>query len=452
MATKATDEKTDDNWMFQDPNGTKTKEKYATSLAGHNYSDMLDKLENATTDQKDDVIEKIVNAKLSTIQSMTNDHATNVKTVVNDLLQRSLSFGGEFNSLQKFNDIEQGVIDAGDKVFNAASAEVKRLEMLSDSWWNTSTTLSWFGSGQKSDENLRAAKQSVEDAKTGQSEAKQKADALFNERMRNASLEDDLQYFIKVTDTAVSILNGMATDGLKQSEVLDVQHKRAEGIFKESAKRKVALQSEMDELDGKYRAALDEGKNIVKGTEASAVHNEKVSQIKKIYDDKKMEFDRMLSLHNSKERAVDVIMTDMTALKVTAGQLTALSTKLRSDNEDRIHTYKAIIQLIKMSKAQEVSSAVERVGVETDRQGMEIATAITGASLQDASDRIELHPKDMEDTGKIMEAFLQVGERYNKRLKEYQEKLKLGYKSNGSPEKPEGEKVAADAPGADLFK
>lgn len=435
-------QKESDSWIFNDSEIAKTKEKLTSKIATHDYADLLQKVENDSS-IKDEVIRQLREAKLSDIEGMTNAFKDDLNTIIQKVMGHALAIGGKFDNLRKFNEIEKGIIDSATNRLKSAEAELKDAESTANNWWNRT-----FGGRAK---KIVRAQQALADAQTAAEESRTKAEVLFNDRLRDADISEGLQQFLHMSAVAQEILTENAKTCADQAEVLEVQHKRAQSMFEQTAERKTTLEAELLELEEKLKEAITERANYTKGTPEAAQHEEKISGIQVIHDNKRIEFDRMLAIHNSKERFVNIIMTDLTALKKVRGTLLALAAQLRSDTEERVHTYEAVLRLIQSSKTQEIGSAIEKIGVETDQKNIEIATAITSAALRDAEERLLDHPERMKAIYKVMEAMTSISERSRKILDSYKEILKEGYGGEGNQGADGGgKKSAAEDVFADL--
>jgi hypothetical protein len=434
-------QKESDSWIFNDSEIAKTKENLTSKIATHDYADLLQKIENDSS-IKDEVIKQIQEAKLSDIEGMTDAFKQDLNTVIQKVMGHALAIGGKFDNLRKFNEIEKGIIDSATRRLTGAEQGLKSAESVSDNWWNRT-----FAARVK---KIAKAQQALADAQAAAAESKTKAEVLFNDRLRDADISQGLQQFLHMSAVAQEILTENAKTCAEQADVLEAQHKQAQSMFEQTAGRKTTLEAELGQLEEKLKEAVAERANYTKGTPEAAQHEEKISAIQVIHDNKRIEFDRMLAIHNSKERFVNIIMTDLTALKKVRGTLLALTAQLRSDTEERVHTYEAVLRLIQASKTQEIGSAIEKIGVETDQKNIEIATAITSAALKDAEGRLLEHPERMKAIYRVMEAMTSISERSRKILDSYKEMLKEGYggeskgTGDGGGKKSETEDVFAD--------
>lgn len=408
------------SWIFDenDPNGGEKVKKKLYESTTAKTDDLIERLSKDGT--PDEVLQRLIDADLKDVGNMTDSYRESLQTVIGGILQNTSIIGKEFDDLRKFNATEQGLKDEATRVVKAANDELNEVKEWGD-WRNL-----FFG---WKDSTVKAKEAAIQEAIKTAQELDTKAAMLFDERLRKAEINEQLDQFRHMTTIALNNLNKVADGNVEQFDQIKVRHAKAMEIVQKASKQLEELLADYQKADTKLKEETAHLADFVNGTPDYAKQKNAIDLAQQEYDRIKGERDKMQAAYNSKEKFAAILQTNMTALKVSTNNLRALAIKLRSDNEEREYTYQNTIQLIKASNSQLTGSSINEVGDETDQKNLEVAVLVATASDKDALERLYQHPENMKRALKVMEAFAKVRDSNKEKALTYLEIIKNGYEN-----------------------
>ena len=380
------------------------------------YDDILQKMKEGGDSQN--FVEVLKNAKLADVGDFTKSYQESLSTVIGAILSSTDTMGGVFDDLRKYNEIEQGLKDEGARLVEEVTTKLAETKEWGD-WRNI-----FFG---WKDRRIATCKEDLTAAQNKQAELDKKAKMLFEDRLRNAGIEELLANFRVMTQKGVEMLNEMANTSAEQYKEIDTRHKLAEQLVQKTSVEKNRLYEELQQKKTNLDTESKNLVNFVNGTPDYDTQRAKIDTAQQEYDSTKSKFEQIEAAHNSKEKFLVILQANMTALKVVESNLRSLAVKLKSDNEERQYTYSNTIHLIQTANLQETGSAIETIGSKTDQKNLEEVLKIASASDADALARLERHPHDMKNVFEVFTAFAKMQTTNKKRLDDFMEGLKKGY-------------------------
>ena len=248
-----------------------------------------------------------------------------------------------------------------------------------------------------------------------------RSEALRQERLRTASIDDKLQDLIAKSDTIVALLQG-------QLDTLNAQRARVESNLTETLSDREAVVAEMEglrsrirELDPKIielenRISMEQDAAIRTGLESelaalNARHNEMV-QAEQV----------ALARSQTLERYIEKGKTWVDSLQNQAATQMVLINKLQTDTRQRVVLYDALTKSLKTAQQQDVAHRINEIGVETDKQAQAAMAAIGAATNARMAEMMEAHEDQMIFARRVLEDKARADERFARRFAKIVEK------------------------------
>jgi chromosome segregation ATPase len=245
--------------------------------------------------------------------------------------------------------------------------------------------------------------------------SKSRAEAMRQERMRMASIDDKLQDLIAKSDTIVRLLEG-------QLAQLNDQKTKVEGnlsatlVDREATVAELtairadlaALDPKVIELETKIGMETDPAARTRLETELQALnsrHNELVKQ-EQVNLAKSQTLERYIEQGKG---AVDSLQNQIATQMV-------LINKLRTDTRQRVILYDALSKSLKTAQQQDVAHRINEIGVKTDQEAQTAMAAIGSAANSRMADMMEAHKDHMVFAREVMEAKARADERFMRRF------------------------------------
>lgn len=248
-----------------------------------------------------------------------------------------------------------------------------------------------------------------------------KSEAMRQERMRLATIDDKLQDLIAKSDTIVKLLEG-------QLAMLEEQKTRVEGNLaatlaerEQVVEELEAVRAEIQAMDPKIiaienqiGAETDPAKRTRLETDLAGLnsrHNELVrqEQVK-------------LALSQTLERYIESGKTWIDSLQNQAATQMVLINKLRTDTRQRVVLYDALSKSLKTAQQQDVAHRINEIGVKTDQEAQTAMAGIGAATNARMADMLEAHEDQMVFSREVMEAKARADERFMRRFQAIVEK------------------------------
>ena len=251
--------------------------------------------------------------------------------------------------------------------------------------------------------------------------ARGKSEAMRQERLRAASIDDKLQDLISKSDTITTLLQGQlslleeqkakvgsnlsATLEEREAAVAELEAIRAEitGMDPDL----IALETKIGvEQDAAERTRLES-----ELSEANARHNELVQR-------------EQVALARSQtlERYIEKGKTWVDSLQNQAATQMVLINKLETDTKQRVVLYDALLRSLKTAQQQDVAHRINEIGVKTDREAQQAMAAIGTATNTRMAEMLESHEGDMVFAREVLEAKAKADDRFARRFQAIVEK------------------------------
>ncbi|MEM8980539.1 MAG: hypothetical protein AAGD04_13715 [Pseudomonadota bacterium] len=251
--------------------------------------------------------------------------------------------------------------------------------------------------------------------------AKNRAEAMRQERMRTASIDDKLQDLIAKSDTIVKILEG-------QLSMLEEQKVKVEGNLTatldereftvkdlETVREEIkALDPQIITLENKVASETDAATRTALETELADLNTKYNAMVQ----------DEQVKLAKSQtlERYIDKGKTWVDSLQNQAATQMVLINKLETDTKQRVVLYDALSKSLKTAQQQDVAHRINEIGVKTDQEAQTAMAGIGAATNSRMAEMLEKHEDHMVFARDVLEQKARADERFMRRFEKIVEK------------------------------
>ena len=245
--------------------------------------------------------------------------------------------------------------------------------------------------------------------------SKAKAEAMRQERMRTASIDDKLQDLIAKSDTIVKLLQG-------QLDMLNTQKERVEANLSATLDEREAVVGELEKLREEIQAMdpkIIELENRISVEQDAAERTRLESELAALnaeYNEKVQAEQVKLARSQTLERYIEKGKTWLDSLQNQAATQMVLINKLQTDTRQRVVLYDALSKSLKTAQQQEVAHRINEIGVETDKQAQAAMAGIGAATNSRMADMLEAHEDQMVFARKVLEQKARADERFARRF------------------------------------
>ncbi|MCB1366980.1 MAG: hypothetical protein KDK00_04375 [Rhodobacteraceae bacterium] len=248
-----------------------------------------------------------------------------------------------------------------------------------------------------------------------------RSDALRQERMRTASIDDKLQDLIAKSNVIVALLEG-------QLNILNTHKGRVETNLSETLDEReavvgaleglraeiMALDPRIIELENRIAVEQDAAKRTKLESELAALNSRYNEMVQ----------DEQVKLANSQtlERYIETGKTWVDSLQNQAATQMVLINKLQTDTKQRVVLYDALTKSLKTAQQQDVAHRINEIGVETDKEAQTAMAAIGSATNTRMAEMMEKHEDHMVFARKVLEEKAKSDERFARRFQKIVEK------------------------------
>jgi predicted nucleic acid-binding Zn-ribbon protein len=242
-----------------------------------------------------------------------------------------------------------------------------------------------------------------------------RAEALRQERLRAASIDDKLQDLIAKSDVIVKLLQG-------QLEVLNGQKARVEGNLAatladreatvaalEGVRAQIAaMDPQIIALENRIAVETDAAARTRAETELATLN----AQHNALVQDEQVQLAKSQTL----ERYIEKGKTWVDSLTNQAATQLVLINKLQTDTKQRVVLYDALTASLKTAQQQDVAHRINEIGVKTDQEAQAAMAAIGTATNDRMAEMLERHEDHMVFARDILEAKARADERFARRF------------------------------------
>ncbi|SMX31861.1 hypothetical protein [Actibacterium lipolyticum] len=248
-----------------------------------------------------------------------------------------------------------------------------------------------------------------------------KSEAMRQERMRSASIDDKLQDLIGKSDVIVQLLQGqldMLNEqkekvGANLTETLD-EREFTVGDLEKLRAEILALDPEIIELENKISVEQDAAARTKLETELADLNTR--------YNEMVQNEQVKLAKSQTLERYIEKGKTWVDSLQNQAATQMVLINKLQTDTKQRVVLYDALTKSLKTAQQQDVAHRINEIGVKTDQEAQTAMAAIGSATNSRMAEMMEAHEDHMVFAREVLEQKAKSDERFARRFAEIVEK------------------------------
>lgn len=248
-----------------------------------------------------------------------------------------------------------------------------------------------------------------------------KSEAMRQERLRTASVDDKLQDLIGKSDVIVRLLQG-------QLDMLNEQKTKVEGNLSETLADREATVAVLEALKAEVLAldpqiiALENKISMEQDAGARTKMETGLAALNAQYNEKVQAEQVKLAQSQTLERYIEAGKTWVDSLQNQAATQMVLINKLQTDTRQRVVLYDALTKSLKTAQQQDVAHRINEIGVETDKEAQAAMAAIGAATNDRMADMLESHEGNMVFARKVMEQKAKADERFARRFASIVEK------------------------------
>ncbi len=251
--------------------------------------------------------------------------------------------------------------------------------------------------------------------------ARGKAEAMRQERLRTASIDDKLQDLISKSDTIVTLLQGQLDELNRQKERVEtnltatLDEREATVAALEGLREEIlAMDPKLIELENRISVEQDAAARTKLESELAALNAE--------YNEKVQAEQVMLAKSQTLERYIEQGKTWVDSLQNQAATQMVLINKLQTDTKQRVVLYDALSKSLKTAQQQDVAHKINEIGVKTDQEAQAAMAGIGVATNTRMAEMLEAHGDQMVFARKVLEQKAKADERFARRFQEIVEK------------------------------
>ncbi|WP_299843079.1 hypothetical protein [uncultured Paracoccus sp.] len=244
-----------------------------------------------------------------------------------------------------------------------------------------------------------------------------KSEAMRQERLRDASIDDKLQDLISKSDTITRLLQG-------QLDLLNDQKAKVEANLTGTLEEREATVGTLEALREKIKAMdpqlIELENKISTTTDASDRTRLETELANANKDHNALVQDEQVALAKSQtlERYIEAGKTWVDSLQNQAATQMVLINKLQTDTRQRVVLYDALTKSLKTAQQQDVAHRINEIGVRTDQEAQAAMAAIGTATNDKMADMLEAHGDHMVFARKVLEEKAKADERFARRFAE----------------------------------
>ena len=245
--------------------------------------------------------------------------------------------------------------------------------------------------------------------------SKAKSEAMRQERMRTASVDDKLQDLIGKSDIIVKLLQG-------QLDTLNRHKEKVEANLSETLVERESTVGELEKLKAEIHGLdpkIIELENKISVEQDAAKRTKLESELAKInarhnalIQDEQVKTAKSQTL----ERYIEKGKTWVDSLQNQAATQMVLINKLQTDTKQRVVLYDALTKSLKTAQQQDVAHRINEIGVQTDQEAQAAMAAIGTATNDRMAEMMEAHEDHMVFARKVLEQKAKADERFARRF------------------------------------
>ena len=251
--------------------------------------------------------------------------------------------------------------------------------------------------------------------------SRHKSDAMRQERIKTANVDDKLQDLIAKSDIIVKLLEGQLT-------LLNEQKGKVETNLTETLDEREMTVGELEALRGDITdmdPKIIELENKISVEQDAAARTKLETQLADLnarYNELVQQEQVKLAKSQTLERYIEKGKTWVDSLQNQAATQMVLINKLQTDTKQRVVLYDALTKSLKTAQQQDVAHRINEIGVKTDQEAQTAMAAIGTATNQKMADMLEAHEDHMVFAREVLAAKAKADERFARRFQKIVEK------------------------------
>ena len=245
--------------------------------------------------------------------------------------------------------------------------------------------------------------------------ARGKSEAMRQERMRSASVDDKLQDLIGKSDVIVQLLQSQldVLEGEKvkvESNLTGTLDEREMVVGELESLRAdiLAMDPKIIELENKIAVEQDAAARTKLESDLAALNNQ--------YNEMVQQEQVKLAKSQTLERYIEKGKTWVDSLQNQAATQMVLINKLQTDTKQRVVLYDALSKSLKTAQQQDVAHRINEIGVKTDQEAQTAMAAIGSATNARMADMLEAHGDHMVFAREVLAQKAKADERFARRF------------------------------------
>lgn len=247
--------------------------------------------------------------------------------------------------------------------------------------------------------------------------SRDRADALRQERLKTANIDDKLQDLISKSDIITRLLEN-------QLKVLTDQKSKVETNLSETLDEREFTVGELEALKAEILGMdpriieLENRISVEQDAAARTKLETELADLNKQYNELVQQEQVKLAKSQTLERYIEKGKTWVDSLQNQAATQMVLINKLMTDTKQRVVLYDALSKSLKTAQQQDVAHRINEIGVQTDQEAQTAMAAIGTATNQRMADMLEAHEDHMVFARDVLEAKAKADERFARRFAE----------------------------------
>jgi hypothetical protein len=248
-----------------------------------------------------------------------------------------------------------------------------------------------------------------------------RADAMRQERMRMASIDDKLQDLISKSDVIVRLLDS-------QLKMLEEQKVNVEGNLSQTLNDRETTVAELEAVRAEVLSldpriiTLENRISMEQDAAARTRLETELAELNTRYNALVQDEQVKLARSQTLERYIEKGKTWIDSLQNQAATQMVLINKLQTDTKQRVILYDALSKSLKTAQQQDVAHRINEIGVKTDQEAQSAMTAIGSATNARMAEMLEKHEDHMVFAREVLEAKAKADERFARRFARIVEK------------------------------
>jgi len=390
--------------------GARTETKLDLEQQIENMQKNFEEAEKLKDERQRQMRERVLTADLERLRTEARTEQEDLAQAVFGLNAFLEKLGMEYQNIGELNGDEKALIAVAEE--DLALARQSRQE-AGEKWF--------FKESAMSDADI-----AVKDAEFKLEEAQQEARRQARQRLLSADMEQSLQEFQLRVHKTIDIMSQRMTEVEKQLKIVAARKMKAFEVKEQAARALEKLDRELNDKEAELRREEEVLPTLENGSSQYAEQTTKVSNLRAQVEELRGRRNTAFVLFQSKEKfAAELEVHERTQQKLRDNQQMWI-TSLRSDTEERVVTFRSRLEAQKAVSDQDVARNLDDLGAEVDQRNIEFMAAAGAASDRLRMQKIEKHPKRLQDVAAVQaaqaEAVAEVRLREQKMIQHFKEK------------------------------